>query len=144
MPFDFQSDSSRTKSRSFDDFSSDGFSSDGFSSSGGFRDMPSFGRDDDADERPASRDDFSLTDRFDRSSQPRRAPRTPRVSRRPSDFQFPWRIVLPVLAVIGIVVLCVVYRDAISAFLSQVLAWVLTVVIILLILRWLIFPRRRR
>ncbi len=54
------------------------------------------------------------------------------------------RIVLPILAIIGAAILIWTYRHSISAFLSQILAWVIIIVIIYFILRSLFFGGRRR
>ena len=57
-----------------------------------------------------------------------------------------WDIILILAAVAIGIALIVVYRDAISAFLAQVLSWVITVVIIVVIVGLLLrslFPPRR-
>lgn len=56
----------------------------------------------------------------------------------------PWRIILPIIGIAILVILCVVFRDAITEFLAQVLAWVIVVIIIVCLLKWLVFGGRRR
>lgn len=58
-------------------------------------------------------------------------------------FQIPWSIVFPIIGIILAVVLCWVFRDEITAFLTQVLAWFITILIIISIIKY-IFPGRRR
>ena len=56
----------------------------------------------------------------------------------------PWRIIFPVIVLAIAVILCVVYRDAITEFLAQVLAWVIVILVIICLIKWLIFGGRRR
>lgn len=69
----------------------------------------------------------------------------PPVRRAPSaysSFSIPWNIVFWVLGILAVVVGLWVFRDAISAFLSQVLSWVIMILVILGIIRLFLFPRR--
>ena len=59
-------------------------------------------------------------------------------------FDIPWRIIIPVLLIAAAIALCVIYRDSITAFLSQILVWVFTIIVIVLLIRWLLFGGRRR
>lgn len=61
-----------------------------------------------------------------------------------ANISIPWRIIIPALLIIAAIVLCVIYRDSITQFLAQILAWLIVIVIIVLIIRGLIFGRRRR
>lgn len=81
--------------------------------------------------------------RPDRQSDRRGAPRPPRRAPSPGPaFSIPWNIVLWVVGILAVVAGLWIFRDAISAFLSQVLSWVITILIILAIIRFFFFPRR--
>lgn len=78
-----------------------------------------------------------------------RTPNYPRVNRRqarqqssPRDIQIPWRIILTVLLVVGaiggVVTLCIVYREAITNFLMQLLTWAIILLVIFLLIRFII------
>ncbi len=56
----------------------------------------------------------------------------------------PWNLILPVLFIGVIVALLVIFRREITNFLSMVLSWVIVIVIIFLLLRWVLFGGRRR
>ena len=56
----------------------------------------------------------------------------------------PWKYIVIVLFIALAVTLCVIYREAITGFLYEVLKWVLIVLAIVFIVRFLIFRRRRR
>ena len=58
--------------------------------------------------------------------------------------QIPFGLLFTILG-IAVVIICLwVFRDPISAFLTQVLTWVITVLIIIFLIKWFIFPKRRR
>jgi hypothetical protein len=74
-----------------------------------------------------------------------RGPSRPPVHRAPLTglpSSIPWNFVITVLGIIAVVVFLWLFRDVITAFLSQVLSWILTIVIILGILKFFLFPRR--
>lgn len=55
----------------------------------------------------------------------------------------PWGKVLPILAVVLGIVLIIVFRDEITAFIRQLLSWTIAILVIYLIIRFLFFRRRR-
>lgn len=55
----------------------------------------------------------------------------------------PWDRILIIAAVIAAVAFCWIYREAITAFLTEVFTWVILIVIMVLLLKWIIFGRRR-
>ncbi len=64
--------------------------------------------------------------------------------RRPSlkrEIMIPWRIILTIAGILVLVAVLWVGRDAISAFLSQVLSWIITIIVIILLIRFFIFRR---
>lgn len=64
--------------------------------------------------------------------------------RRPSprrEMMIPWRIILMIVGVLIIATMLWVCRDAISAFLSQVLSWVITIIVIIFLVKLFIFRR---
>lgn len=86
-----------------------------------------------------------------RNSPTRSAPRAP--AKRPAtqrggvsgDFaSIPWRIVLPIIGIIFLVIVCVVFREAITEFLTQVLAWIIIILIIVFLVKWFIFGGNHR
>lgn len=56
--------------------------------------------------------------------------------------QVPFGVLMSILCVIVVVVCLWVYREAISAFLAQVLSWIITILIIVFLVKWFIFPKR--
>jgi hypothetical protein len=58
----------------------------------------------------------------------------------------PWEIVLGIVAGLGIIALLWANRDAITAFLTELLTWIILIVVGLLLLRYAVFGRftRRR
>lgn len=84
-----------------------------------------------------------------RNTPTRTAPRPP--AKRPATQQrrsgglpyIPPKIVLLVIGIIVLVTLCIIFREAITTFLVQVLTWVVIVLIIVLLIK-LLFRRRRR
>ena len=116
----------------------------GKSQSGGFKNTPTVIDNSDRTGGPLQPNLPAMNDRQRHRLSPQRTPTRMRGVRQPSNVQIPWRIVLPIIAIIAIIVLCIVFKDAITSFLAQVLTWVLIVLIIIAIIKWLIFPRRRR
>ncbi len=89
-----------------------------------------------------SHDDYAISAP---TPQPQRrsAPKRPPVRRAPtSSFSIPWNTVLPIIGIICVILFLYLFRSEISAFLSQILSWAITIIIIVLIFRWL-FRRRR-
>ena len=62
----------------------------------------------------------------------------------PSFYDIPWKAII-CLALIALVVAAVYYyRNEISMFISELFAWVIVLLLIVLVFRFLIFPPRRR
>ena len=65
------------------------------------------------------------------------APRTP--TKRPAAHRgggigmpsIPWNVVIPIIGIVILVVLCVVFREAITEFLVQVLTWIIMILVII-------------
>ena len=57
---------------------------------------------------------------------------------------FSMKTVFILCAAVLAIILCVVFRDAITDFLTMVLAWVIVVVVIILLIRLFIFRKKRR
>jgi len=99
--------------------------------------------------RPALRDE-PQTDPGLRSGSPgapaRPAPRTPakRPAVRSGGSSVPWRILLPVIGILIVVALCVIFRQAIAEFMTQLITWAVIILIILLLFKWLIFGGRKK
>ena len=80
----------------------------------------------------------------------RSAPRTP--AKRPATHRgggsgmpaIHWNMVIPIIGIVILVVLCVVFREAITEFLVQVLTWVIMILVIIFLVKWFIFGGRRR
>lgn len=53
----------------------------------------------------------------------------------------PWRVILMMIGVALFIAVLWIYRDAISAFLAQVLSWVITILIIVFLVKILIHRR---
>lgn len=58
--------------------------------------------------------------------------------------QIPFGLLFTILGIAAVIICLWVFRDPISAFLTQVLTWVITVLIIIFLIKWFIFPKRRR
>ena len=106
-------------------------------SGGGFSDRP--------DSHSNSSDKNSGSSR---GRAPSRADRTP--AKRPSygggglsTPDIPWKIIGYGALIVLAIVLIVVFRDPIRAFLSEVLSWLIIIGIVVLILRFFVFRRRR-
>ena len=94
---------------------------------------------------------FDTGMRLTRNSPARSTPRAP--AKRPAtkrgvsgnDFvSIPWRSAFPVIGIILLVILCVVFREAIMEFLTQVLAWIIIILIIVFLVKHFIFGGNRR
>lgn len=114
--------------------------------SSGFQNMP--GRRDDYRDsgntclqpRP-SYDDYALSTPV-QPPQRRDTVRRPHVRSAPREsFSIPWNTLVPIIGVLCAILFLYLYRNEISAFLSQILSWVFTIVVIVLIFK-LIFRRR--
>lgn len=80
-------------------------------------------------------------------STPRVPVKRPATHRRGGNNDFgtiPWNVVLPIIGLVALVILCVVFRDAITEFLVQVLTWIIMILVIIFLVKWLIFGGRRR
>lgn len=55
----------------------------------------------------------------------------------------PWNLILPIGAVVALVIFLWIFRHQITAFLTQVLSWIIIILIIYVVIRWILFPRRR-
>lgn len=114
------------------------------SSSGGFKNTPET-RDNSGKTGGSSPQNLSsFNDRQKGTSSLGQIPNNSREVRRVDSYQIPWRIVFPIIAIIAIAVVGFVFRDAITSFLAQVLTGLLSILIIIVIIKWLIFPRRWR
>lgn len=114
----------------------------------GFQDRPT-GFSNRPENRSGSNNDTAM--RPVRNSPTRSTPRAP--AKRPATQRsssggyfasVPWRIVPPIIGIIILVILCVVFREAITAFLTQVLAWIIIILIIVFLVKWFIFGGIRR
>lgn len=56
----------------------------------------------------------------------------------------PWKYILLALIIVVAVILCVIYRQAITSFLMELLTWAIIIFAIVLIIRFGIFRRRGR
>lgn len=81
-----------------------------------------------------------MRDRSDSGESRRNLPQRRRPDRR-LDVRIPWEIVLPLVCVIVAVTMIWVFRDAITAFLSQLLSWAVMIVILVFIIKKMIFPK---
>ena len=75
------------------------------------------------------------------------SPKRPSTRQRVStiwDTQIPFDLLFKIMGIVIVIICLWVFRDPISAFLTQVLTWVITVLIIIFLIKWFIFPRRRR
>lgn len=75
-----------------------------------------------------------------------RVPRRPRVQHR-SGFDLgniPWGAILLVVGIIAVVAFLWIYREVITAFLMQVFTWIIMILIMILLCKWLIFGGRRK
>lgn len=91
----------------------------------------------------ASRPVVSSSNGYRTNNKVPRRPVQRRVSSPANRFWIPWNIVFPIIGIILAIVLCWVFRDEITAFLSQVLGWIITILIIIFLIKYFIFPRRR-
>lgn len=69
----------------------------------------------------------------------------PQRSRRPTrgPVQLPWNYIIPGSLIVALIVLCIIFRDAITDFLAQILTWAIVILVVYIIIR-IIFGRRRR
>lgn len=58
--------------------------------------------------------------------------------------QIPVGLLFTIIGIVVVIICLWVFRDPISAFLTQVLTWVITILIIIFLIKWFIFPKRRR
>lgn len=65
-----------------------------------------------------------------------------RNSYRRTGFQVPWERLLPIIGILAVIAMLWICRDAITEFLSQILSWVVTLVVIVFIIKCFLFPRR--
>ena len=55
----------------------------------------------------------------------------------------PWRIILPLIIVLAVVAWCWINRDFITAVLNQFLKWTIIILIIIVLIKRFISPRKR-
>ena len=109
----------------------------GSGTSGGFRNVP---QPRSTPQPPAVRPDPARG-----RGQGGRVPRPPRPARQPrgGGFAIPWTAVILLVLLAAVLIFCYCYRDVITEFLAQVLSWVIILLIIYLVLRRILFGRRR-
>lgn len=73
---------------------------------------------------------------YERSAKKRRPSRGP--------IQIPWNYIIPGFLIAAAITLCIVFRDVITDFLAQVLAWAIVILVIYIIIRLVFGGRRRR
>ena len=79
------------------------------------------------------------------ASERRRGPKRPRTygrERRPVNL--PWRLISGVLVAALVIGLCCAFRADITSFLSQVFSWIIIILVILVIIRLFLFPKRKK
>lgn len=69
----------------------------------------------------------------------RKVQRVPKVHRG----SFPWGLIITIASIVAVCAAIWYFRDAISYFLAQVLAWIVVVLVIVLLIRLIFRPRRR-
>ena len=58
-------------------------------------------------------------------------------------FALPWNRILPVIGIIAAVIFCWIFRREITEFLTQLLVWVIFIVILVVAVKYMIFGGRR-
>ena len=56
----------------------------------------------------------------------------------------PWRLISGVLVAALVIGLCWAFRAEITSFLSQVFSWIIIILVILVIIRLFLFPKRKK
>ena len=142
MPFDFGGKSAnKSSSQSGDSWFGDDYfpgysdsSGDEYSyseKSSGFSNRPEF--------RSKSENDYFTGDTWDNDFRKNAAPKKHRLRQSSgAGFSIPWKIVIPLLIIVILIVLCAVFQNEIKQFLVTALTWVITACIILTLLKWLI------
>lgn len=141
MPFDFNEKKSPMDSQGANTpktSSTRGFQNSGGTSAGGFTNFP---------ERKKTNSDLETfktpsTYTHTGTTYSRRTRRTQRnrpIQRR--EIVVPWRAILIVVGILIIIAALWVNRDAITAFLSQILSWVITIIVIIFLVKLFIFRR---
>lgn len=133
MAFDFKNSSNSTKKYK-DPLSGSEYSDSGNSTNIGFKNIPT-----------VKSSDSYLTSSPSTNTRRTNSRRTssPYTSYRRSSIEIPWRLVIIVLTIVIIISCLWVYRDVITAFLMRLLSWVITLLIIVFLIKWFIFPRRK-
>lgn len=112
-------------------------------SSKGFKNIPTIRDNSDRADDISAKNFLDLNNRQRYNSNLPKTPIRTKIGRQPSNIQIPWRMVLLLITITTIIILCIIFREAITSFLVQVLTWTLIVLIIIAIIKWLIFPKRR-
>lgn len=153
MPFDFKSDSSIPRPKSDPSYGSnsssiprpDSSSASEAPSRSGFSNRPSFYGNDSSGQRnvPQPRREQPPQPSRDNRNNGRTRP-DPRIRRNTPSVDIPWGIVFGVVAIIAVIALGIIFHDEITSFFMEILQLLFYLVIILAILKFLIFPSRRR
>lgn len=67
----------------------------------------------------------------------------PRVRRTHTPIRIPWRVVIPVILAIVVLIFLYMNRHAITSFLSQLVSWIIVIAVLAVILKLMLFPGRR-
>lgn len=67
----------------------------------------------------------------------------PSVHQSSSGMNIPWNILLPIIGIIAVVIFCWIFREEITNFLMQLLTWVIVILVIIFIVKWFIFPKKK-
>ena len=67
----------------------------------------------------------------------------PSIHRPSSGTNIPWSSLLIIIGIIAIIAFCWIFREAITDFLMQLLTWVIIILIIIFVIKWFIFPKRK-
>lgn len=130
----------------------------GFDNSSGFGGAPSGGEGDMGRSQTSFSDQFKVNDPFQATgnehmtrddgrapmqyANPAKKIRPPRMSRGSNGISR--NALLTICGIAAALVLCIVFRNQISDFLEQLLTWVFSVILIIVLLRLFVFRRRRR
>lgn len=67
----------------------------------------------------------------------------PSVHQFSSGMNIPWNILLPIIGIIAVVTFCWIFKEEITNFLMQLLTWVIVILVIISIVKWFIFPKKK-
>lgn len=68
----------------------------------------------------------------------------PSVHRPSSGSKISWNALLPIIGIIAIIAFCWIFREAITNFLMQLFTWVIIILIIIFVIKWFIFPKKKK